>query len=453
MLLGRRKTLLVEIATGPLLFLLVAGVYLANRTVVQRSDSLWTLHIAMSLVREGNLDLNEYASVIPPGDLRVLDINGRLVSHYPLGAPILVAPALLVLHPVVRLIRHVDLFQDVLLNEDPFVGLASDIETALASLIAALTAVVIYYSMRLVLNRRGAVLLTLVFAFGTAAWSTASRGLWQHGPSMLMLALALYFALRARDEPRWIQFAGLPLAFSYVCRPTNAVPVLIFTIFVFVCYRPYALRYCLWASLIAIPFLLESMHLYGTFLQPYYLPRHGGGQPLILDALIGNLVSPARGLFIYSPIFLLCGYGVFIWWRDGRFGSLEIVVTTIVIGHWLAISVFAHWPQWWGGASYGPRFFADVSPFLIYMLAPVVQLWQSATGRVAVPGIALFVLLFAVSAFMHYRGATQWATWQWSEAQPGLHEDVDVDPSRLWDWSDPQFLAGMEWRLTQPASQ
>jgi hypothetical protein len=47
-------------------------------------------------------------------------------------------------------------------------------------------------------RRRWAFAVAMVFAFGTAAWSTASRGLWQHGPSMLCLAVAAYLAMRSR---------------------------------------------------------------------------------------------------------------------------------------------------------------------------------------------------------------------------------------------------------------
>ena len=44
--------------------------------------------------------------------------------------------------------------------------------------------------------RRTAVAVAVVFALGTQAWSTASRALWQHGPSLLFLSLAVLMAVR-----------------------------------------------------------------------------------------------------------------------------------------------------------------------------------------------------------------------------------------------------------------
>src|SRR5262249_38064441 len=141
-------------------------------------------------------------------------------------------------------------------------------------------------------------------AFGTAAWSTASRALWQHGPSMLMLTLALYLIVRARERPWIAQLAGLPLAFAYVIRPTNSLSILLLSAFVFLTYRRYFLRYVAGGLMVAVPFFLYNLAVYGAPLSPYYLPDRIGSNPAFLEALAANLVSPARGLFFASPVLL-----------------------------------------------------------------------------------------------------------------------------------------------------
>src|SRR5207253_9523971 len=60
--------------------------------------------------------------------------------------------------------------------------------------------------------------LAALFAFGTSALSVASRGLWQHGPSMLLLAIALYLFVRAGTKPELTAFASIPLALAYAVR-------------------------------------------------------------------------------------------------------------------------------------------------------------------------------------------------------------------------------------------
>jgi hypothetical protein len=49
------------------------------------------------------------------------------------------------------------------------------------------------------------------------------------------------------------------------------------------------------------------------------------------------------------------------------------------------------------------------------------------------------VLLLLASAFINTRGATSHATWLWNMRPL----EIDQHPERLWDWRQPQFLAGM----------
>src|SRR5207248_2106541 len=99
-----------------------------------------------------------------------------------------------------------------------------DVEIFAASGMVAITAVLLYLiARRSRLSAPSALAIALIFAFGTSAWSTASRALWQHAPSMLMLTAALYLLVLAQEpSSRWnsdyrrlrlVQFASLPLAF------------------------------------------------------------------------------------------------------------------------------------------------------------------------------------------------------------------------------------------------
>jgi hypothetical protein len=48
-----------------------------------------------------------------------------------------------------------------------------------------------------------------------------------------------------------------------------------------------------------------------------------------------------------------------------------------------------------------------------------------------------FVLLCAISFFIHYRGATPWEVYRWNV------EPSEASAERAWDWSDPQILRGL----------
>ncbi len=431
---ANRSSLFKEIAIALLLTLVVLGVYVVGNARTPSTDTAGTLQVTLSLLHEGNVDLNEYQN----HGGNTLNFNGHELYFFPLGTPLLATPIVFAIDSVFKYAYHFDLYE--YLKTAPDLTLAARLQELIASLIAAVTCLVIYGIGRLSLSRAKALALALVFALCTPTWSTASRDLWQHTTSILLLALALYLFLLAERRPSLVQFAGLPLAFAYVVRPTNSLSVLFFTLVVLLKYRPYFLRYVAWALPIALLLLASNLALYGSIMQPYYLPQRLGSNPDFVRTLAATLVSPSRGLLLYVPVVLLAGAGAFLKLREGRFGILDMAISGIMVAHWLAVSSFVHW---WGGASFGPRLFTDIMPYVAYFLIPVLeQLYVPRTATqwaMAAAGAVLILLSFLI----HYRGATDQATWSWNMAYLNVVSSVDDDPARLWSWRDPQFLRGL----------
>jgi len=95
--------------------------------------------------------------------------------------------------------------------------------------------------------------------------------------------------------------------------------------------------------------------------------------------------------------------------------------------------------MWWGGASYGQRLFADMTPYLTYLLIPFVA-WVTSTrtpGRVTL--VAVFVVAALASVVVNAQGALNESTARWS----AFPVSIDAEPVRVWDWRQPQFLAGI----------
>ena len=95
--------------------------------------------------------------------------------------------------------------------------------------------------------------------------------------------------------------------------------------------------------------------------------------------------------------------------------------------HWLVISTFPHWK---GGHSFGPRFWAQTSPSLVWIAAVALTPQPS---RARVRSLATVALL-GVAA--HTRGSLSLKPWRWNDTPL----NVDQAPERWWDWRDPQFL-------------
>jgi hypothetical protein len=408
------------------LFLAALLVYAAS-PVTTSIDSMWTVYTSLSLVRDGNIELDEYVSVLRDSHFYASrEIGGHYYHFYPYGPALLSMPFVWALDQAASA-SGIDLASRYLTVRPVWV------ERALAALFAAATgAVMLLIARETGADLRRSALIAATFAFGTSAWSTASRALWQHGPSMLLLSVALWIAVRARRQPELIRFLGLPLALAYVTRPTNAASIVVFSLFVALVHRGQLATYAAGCVIVLAPFLAFNWATFGLPLTEYYAPERLGDNRAFLEALAGNLISPARGLLSFTPVLVLAIAGTAVSLTRRRLGALELAIVATVGVHWIAISSFSHW---WGGHSYGPRFFTDVLPYLVFMLIPFVH--TLGAGRPAAN--ALFGLLLVASVCIHARGAVDASVLGWN----ALPVDVDEQPGRLWDWRDPQFMRGL----------
>ncbi len=397
------------------LFVILMTVY-TLAPVVPVSDSKWTMFETISLLRRGDLTLDEY-----PEALTVLKRHGTIQAgantydYFPPGIVLLAAVP-------VFLISRIRSYGFI--EAHPF-----QTELVVASLLIATGSLFLFQTARKYLPTHFAAILTLVFALGTQACSTGSRALWQQTGMMALIPVCL-FLIQDLKSARAIRLGllGLLLGLSYVVRPTAAILILAVCI--------YALRVCsvrqlsvLYASgsLVGICFLLFSLNVFGTALPPYYSPDRVFHADKFPEALAGNLISPARGVFLWSPIYLFSLYGVYRVIKGSRleFGYTAAVVCVV---HWFVVSSF---PDWWGGHSVGSRLMSETAPLLAYLLIPFLQ--QTPARPVL---LGMFGCAAAVSILLHVRSIYSFQVLEWN-----TRPEINEHPERIWDFRDPQFLA------------
>jgi len=436
--------------------LLFLGVYFfSGLSPVHTSfDSRWSVFIAMSLWNHADTNLDEYPGAIRSTDeyaLECVDAAGHVETHvaacaghwynsYPVGGPVLEAPLVVAEIEILRaarpLLAH---FHSANPEIQGFLNADYDaahglLEEEAASFLLAASAVIMYFIARRFLPVARSVWLTLLFALATSAYSVAGRGLWQHTPSMLLLTIIIYLLLRANETPALAAWAGLPVALAYTVRPTDSLFVVIFTLYVVVRHRRYLIGYLLSAVPVAIAFIAYNESIYHSILSPYYQTPLDGFLPRNWSrfgvGLAGNLISPARGLFIYTPVFLFSIWSIIRRkWRT----PLAPWLAVLALAHWIAISSYV--ANWWAGQCYGPRFFTDLTPVFVLFLIPYFENW-TALSRAA--RIAFLTLAF-IGLALHLRGGWSGEVYRWNT----WPNDIDHHPERNWDWSDPPFLRGI----------
>ncbi|MEZ5785854.1 MAG: hypothetical protein R3D62_05095 [Xanthobacteraceae bacterium] len=405
------------------LFLCLLTIFVAS-PVRTSYDSRWSLHTAMSIVRGHSGDLSEYIAGAKPGQRYQFEyVNGTPRTIYPIGAPLLAVPA------VAAADWLIPGFEDELRA-----GVPLGFEAAVASFYGA-AACVIFFWLIFDQFRSASIALatTVIFALGTSMWSTATRGLWQHGPLALMLVAAMLLLSLARRRPALIQYASLPLALAYLMRPTAIIPIAAITAFVLVRYRPWFVRYIAWAMLVAVPWIVFNYYVYGAPLPTYY---QGSWWPKPLgfwETLLGSLISPSRGLFVFSPVLIFAATGLFLALRDPEQRPLHLAYGIAILGQLILLGRF---PYWWGGHSFGPRLLSDIVPFLVYFIAFNFRLPARFGNATQVAVSTCIAILAIVSVLIHAQGALRTEPWMWNVSP----NNIDQNVSRVWDWSDMQFM-------------
>lgn len=115
------------------------------------------------------------------------------------------------------------------------------------------------------------------------------------------------------------------------------------------------------------------------------------------------LISPIRGLFIYSPLFILSVIGLVWLARRSRILSILGIISLFSIAF-----IYGMWPAWWGGGSYGSRFMMFIVPIAAIGLATFITYIKANYKRYLQQSIILIVILtlYSTSLLFLYRVTT-----------------------------------------------
>lgn len=440
-------------------FLLLLAVFACSPNT-DGGDGYLALPTAHSLLRQGDLDLQEFSDAEWYGrHYAQVEVEGRQLDYFPWMTAAAAVP----------LVGLWELGAAAGALPDPATAIrADDFGTARilsASVLAAAAATALGLLTRRLMQMVAAstaqgdqhwwiapdaawsvTLWTLVIGLGTSLWSTASRTLWQHGPSALLGAgalLALTVVLgrpdsRRRDVGAAVACGSL-LALAYWVRPTNLVLAL--GVLAVVIVRRRSALGTIVASFVAVQalVLVANTVLVGEAVPPYFSSGRIGRHHELVEAVAANLVSPARGLLVFSP-FLLGGLALLLPTRRKLLGAdlsaLGCMAGAVVVG--ILVAVAAYGEKWWAGHSFGPRFMSEA----LVVLGPMalVGIFGPRAGRPSGRLVRVtWMVAIVASVAAHAGGAWSGEALCWNSTPVS----IDDQPSRVWDWNDAQLTAAL----------
>jgi hypothetical protein len=307
-----------------------------------------------------------------------------------------------------------------------------------AAIMETIAALLLWSIIRRFTSARWALALVLLYWLATSVRTVSSQALWQHAGVHLALALSLWLVLHERTSLRRELLAGLVMGIGITIRQTTAILALGMSA---IGHRhlgwPLVSAERMRAGLVllagvaagAIPLFVYNAIAFGSPFEQGY-----GDKPFYLQTfepgLRGLLVSPSRGILVYEP-WILAGLAAFVlaWMRSGL---VALRLRSLSIAWILLLVLYANYLEWWGGRVFGPRFLDDLAPAIVVAIA-----WGTSQGllsraweRIAFSAAAGWSLLLFNAAALVYE-PNSWDT---------VPVNVNFDPSKLFDWADPQWL-------------
>jgi len=314
----------------------------------------------------------------------------------------------------------------VLTGWDPLnLGLLVHGGHVVAAIVEILATLVLWSVLRRFATARWSLTLVLLYFLATSVRTVASQALWQHSGVHLAMAAALWLVLREEAIPRSRDFAaGVVLGLGAVVRQTTALAALGLHGF-----RPSRLLAMVVGVAIGVaPLLAYNDLAFGSPLEQGYGVKTFATP--IQTGLYGLLFSPSRGLFVYTPYVVFAFLALLRAWRwprevAGRLRGFSLA--------WVAaLALYAMYAEWWGGRVFGSRFLDDFAPVLFAAMA-----WGTSVGMLGSRFARVIFALMAAWSFVLFQAAA----FVYDKSWDTLPVNVNDDPSKIFNWSDPQWLA------------
>ena len=401
--LGNRLVLAI------LLFIFSFSIFIINFRYVGCGDTQPNELLPISFIKEGNFDFNEFflPSRLPYG---FRSVKGKIVSAYPIVSGMLSIPLYFFAHSL-----DIDIFRYRFI-----LALFS------ASMICSLSAVFLYFTLRNITKREEtAAIFSLIYCFATPVLSVISRGLWSHTASLLFITISLFLVFDKKGK--FSKYCGLSLGLAIWSRPSNVFLVIFLIAYLYLKQRnSFKWFLVMFFIPLSILFIYSSQYLDSVFVLGQYQDVSGFNSPLLIG-LLGLLISPSRGILVYSPIFLFSFAYMFYMFFSNKF---SLIYRCLTLGSIAVILLFSKWHMWWGGQSFGYRIISDIVPILIIFLAMIWERLIINRGYLKI----IFIILLLFSVYTHLLGAFVYPGG--FNFSPDL---IDENPQRLWDFSDTQI--------------
>lgn len=247
---------------------------------------------------------------------------------------------------------------------------------------------------------------------------SVQEGPMSHAPNFFLFSLVLYLTIEWHQEATWKNsiLMGLTIGLAALIRPTNVIIALLplfYNVYSFHSFRgkwqwvlTYYKQLLVIAGCILLPWIPQLLYwklITGHwFFYSYLSESFFFTNPKILETLF----SFRKGLFVYTPIMLFAGFGLFLMRQRLPAFSASIWLFTL-----LNIYIISSWWCWWYGGSFGLRSYIEM--FALWSIPLAITIEKIFRTRMVFKALTLMLLGFfiALNLFQskqYWNGALHW---------------------------------------------
>ena len=258
------------------------------------------------------------------------------------------------------------------------------------------------------------ILFSTVFGTNLFYYASSEAGM-SHIHSFAYISLFVYLARRyfiSHNSGNVIAM-GAVLGLIVLIRPVNGLILLILPFIagssnsfmtglkrIFKQYGVLLLALLIFSFIVSLQLIYYKLATGSFFIYTYI----GEGIHLNQPHVFNILFSFKKGLFLYTPIYLLAFSGCFYLWQHSRFMCWNWAMFFLIITY-----IFSSWSNWWYGGSFSSRVYVEYLPLFMLMLAFGLAHAGKRMFKWMLGVIAVLIVVCQIQTFQYRYNQIHWA--------------------------------------------
>ena len=267
-------------------------------------------------------------------------------------------------------------------------------------------------------------LLAAVFGTNLFYYTIGEPGL-SHIYSFAFISMFMYFSKQyfITNKLNYIVLTAIAFGFIVLIRPINGVIVFALPFLagsfdllkiglqkLLQHYWTFLLSSILFSLIVSIQLIIYKLSTGSFIVYSYGEEGFNFGSPHFLDILF----SYKKGLFLYTPLFLVSLLGTYFLWKNNKFQFYSIALFLGFITY-----IFSSWWMWYYGGSFSSRVYIEYIPLFMILLGGSFQKINKKTFRnTFLAAIIGLIVLCQIQTYQYRYYQIHW---------------VDMNAERYWD--------------------